>query len=222
VVIAALAYWFITSFFIRAYEVKTTSMDPSLTESDFVLVSPILYGIKAPFLEKDFRGIQIPERGDLVVIVPPYKNETSIFQKALEPVLNFITLQKLNLNRDVQGKDINSYSVKRIIGVPGDTVKVNNFEAFIKPEGQDKFINEFNLISVNYKIILENNAVNWSNTLPVSGNVDEIILKENEYFLLGDNRPFSNDSRCWGPVLFESFIGKVIFRYWPFEKFGEF
>ncbi len=110
----------------------------------------------------------------------------------------------------MQGKDINSYSVKRIIGVPGDTVKVNNFEAFIKPEGQDKFINEFNLISVNYKIILENNAVNWSNTLPVSGNVDEIILKENEYFLLGDNRPFSNDSRCWGPVLFESFIGKVI------------
>ncbi len=222
IIIAVLLFWFTNAFFIRAFEVKTTSMEPTLKENEFILVSPLLYGLKVPFLEIDLKGIQVPERGDIIVFVPPYNIEKSIFQKALEPIMNFITLQKLNLNRDVQGRDINTYSIKRIIGLPGDTVKIDNFEAFIKPASQDKFINEFNLISINYKIILDNDAANWDRNLPVSGNVAEIVLKENEYFLLGDNRPFSNDSRSWGPVLFESFVGKIIFRYWPFEKFSEF
>jgi signal peptidase I len=221
ILIAGLSYWFVSSFFIRSYEVKTASMEPTLEKNDFILVSPFLYGIKIPFFNESFTGIKTPKRGDLVVIIPPYKLEISIFQNALEPLINFITLQKFNLNKDPQGNDLNIYSIKRIIGLPGDTVKVENFEAYIKPAGQDKFVNEFNLISVNYKILLENNADSWENTLPVSGNVFETVLKENEYFLLGDNRPFSNDSRCWGPVLFEDFIGMVIFRYWPFNKFSE-
>lgn len=221
ILIAGLSFWFVTAFFLRAYEVKTDSMEPELKENDFILVSPFLYGIKVPFFKNSFKGIQVPNRGDLVIFTPPYKPEVSVFQIFMEPLINFITLQKFNLNRDNGGRDLNTYSVKRIIGIPGDTVKIVNFEAYIKPAGHDKFINEFNLISVNYKILLENNTLSWEKNLPVSGNVPETVLNENEYFLLGDNRPFSNDSCCFGPVLFESFIGKVILRYWPFDRFSE-
>ena len=49
---------------------------------------------------------------------------------------------------------------------------------------------------------------------------EEITLGDDEYFILGDNRPISKDSRYFGPVKEDEIIGKVIFRLWPFNKFG--
>jgi signal peptidase I len=57
--------------------------------------------------------------------------------------------------------------------------------------------------------------------IPFSGDGEEITLREGEYFVLGDNRPESSDSRSWGPLPSSRIVGKVIFRYWPPHSLGK-
>ena len=87
--------------------------------------------------------------------------------------------------------------IKRIIGMPGDTVSIRN-----------------NTIYVNGEEVEEDYAYGETS------DYEEITLDDDEYFILGDNRPISKDSRYFGPVKEDEIIGKVIFRLWPFNKFG--
>jgi signal peptidase I len=95
--------------------------------------------------------------------------------------------------------------IKRIIGTPGDKVRISGGKVYLNGEE-----------------LLEN-------YLPVSaftpsGNFAregvEVVVPDNQYFVLGDNRTGSSDSREWGFVKREEFIGKVFFRYFPFNRFG--
>ena len=91
----------------------------------------------------------------------------------------------------------NEIIIKRIIGMPGDTVSIEN-----------------NTVYVNDEEIEEDYAYGETS------DYEEITLEDDEYFILGDNRPISKDSRYFGPVKEDEIIGKVIFRLWPFNKFG--
>ncbi len=87
--------------------------------------------------------------------------------------------------------------IKRIIGMPGDTVSIKD-----------------NTVYVNGEEVEEDYAYGETS------DYEEITLDDDEYFILGDNRPISKDSRYFGPVKEDEIIGKVIFRLWPFNKFG--
>ena len=87
--------------------------------------------------------------------------------------------------------------IKRIIGMPGDTVSIRD-----------------NTIYVNGEEVEEDYAYGETS------DYEEITLDDDKYFILGDNRPISKDSRYFGPVKEDEIIGKVIFRLWPFNKFG--
>ena len=87
--------------------------------------------------------------------------------------------------------------IKRIIGMPGDTVSIRD-----------------NTVYVNGEEVEEDYAYGETS------DYEEITLGDDEYFILGDNRPISKDSRYFGPVKEDEIIGKVIFRLWPFNKFG--
>lgn len=91
----------------------------------------------------------------------------------------------------------NEKIIKRVIGMPGETVSIKN----------DK-------IYINGKII--DNSFAYGTT----SDVDKIELGEDEYFILGDNRLISKDSRYFGPVTKGEIIGKVVFRLFPFNKIG--
>ena len=91
----------------------------------------------------------------------------------------------------------NEKIIKRVIGMPGETVSIKN----------DK-------IYINGKII--DNSFAYGTT----SDVDKIELGEDEYFILGDNRLISKDSRYFGPVTNGEIIGKVVFRLFPFNKIG--
>lgn len=94
------------------------------------------------------------------------------------------------------------YYIKRIIGLPGETVEIKNGKIYIYNQ---EFPNGFEL-KENFK------------TTPLNLNEKlKITLKDNEYFVLGDNRQASFDSRKWGPLSEENLIGKVILRLWPPE-----
>ncbi len=93
-------------------------------------------------------------------------------------------------------RDTTKDFVKRVIGLPGEKIGV---------KGGDVFIDGEHLIEP-YLTSRDTSSAN------------EIILGENEYYVMGDNRRGSNDSRNWGPVAGELVLGKVWFVYWPFSK----
>lgn len=92
----------------------------------------------------------------------------------------------------------NEIIIKRIIGLPGETVAIKNGKIYINnKEYDDKF------------------------AYGETSDYDKITLEDDEYFILGDNRIVSKDSRYFGPVKEKEIIGKAIFRLFPFNKIGK-
>ena len=94
--------------------------------------------------------------------------------------------------------------IKRVIGVPGDTVGLENSKYIVNDVALDE-----NYIPADYV------------TLPgafMKGRT--VTLGPDEYFVSGDNRPYSSDSRAWGPIGKSEIVGRAFFRYWPANVMG--
>lgn len=89
--------------------------------------------------------------------------------------------------------------IKRVIGLPGDTVEVKNNHFFVNNvQLSEDYIPE------SYKILPGNFTKNGPVTVP-----------DGQFFVSGDNRPYSSDSRQWGPINKSNIVGRAFFRYWP-------
>jgi signal peptidase I len=97
-------------------------------------------------------------------------------------------------------KDPSKSFIKRVIGVPGDVVSVNNGQVFI-----------------NNRLLEEKYVPRGYQDLE---SFPPMRVKEDHYYVLGDHRNASNDSRSWGLVPRKYIYGKAVFRYWPVEKAG--
>ena len=95
--------------------------------------------------------------------------------------------------------------IKRITGLPGDSIKVENCHILVN--GQ--------ILEEEY---LPENLCTSAGHFWQSG--QSITLDENQYFVSGDNRPYSSDSRDWGTVPEKNIVGKVWLRYWPVDRVG--
>ena len=94
--------------------------------------------------------------------------------------------------------------IKRVIAVPGDTVEVKDNAYYVNG---DRLPEPY--IPSDYEI------------LPGFFTKDRVVfLEEDEYFVSGDNRPYSSDSRAWGPISKSDIVGKAFFRYWPVDEMG--
>jgi signal peptidase I len=221
VLIALVLYLVVSRFAASTYSVESVSMEPVISPADRVIVSELAFGARVPFTHARLPGLQLPMRGDLVVVQPPLLGGPTIAARLFEPLANFFTLQKVTLHRDLYGMRVNLCMVKRVIGLPGDTIRLKSYVASIKPRGASDFVPEQQLIRQHYMPITASPAKGWSDALPLSGNGEDLVLGSDEYFVLGDNRPSSSDSRSWGPIGIERFIGKVVYRYWPPQSFGK-
>lgn len=217
-----LLFLLLTNFVILSVDVESESMSRSIERGDRIFASPILYGMDIDLFSNKITGFEKPQRGDLVLVRPPYYKNLDFPFNVFDTMLKFITLQKISLNTDATGKRIDSLFVKRIIGLPGDTVKVSNFTAYVKNRKAEDFLKETEIIPVKYMINIDEKyfVKGWKDGFPYSGNSDEVQLGENEYFVLGDNRMNSNDSISWGAINYSNIVAKVFFRYWPFDRFG--
>jgi signal peptidase I len=100
--------------------------------------------------------------------------------------------------------DKKKFFIKRIIGLPNEKVQIKKGEVYIfNEEKEDGFI------------------LDEKEYLPIGLKTKEdmsVELKDDEYFVMGDNRMFSSDSRAWGPITKSEIIGKVLIRAWPLDK----
>ncbi|MCP5048924.1 MAG: signal peptidase I [bacterium] len=94
--------------------------------------------------------------------------------------------------------------IKRIIGLPEEIIEIRGGDVYIN----NKMLDEPYL---NIK----------RNLMYTSINAKPLLIQPGHYFVMGDNRPVSHDSRIFGPVPEKYIYGKTLFRYWPFSRFGK-
>jgi len=94
--------------------------------------------------------------------------------------------------------------IKRVIGQPGESIEVHDNAIWINGRKLDE-----PYIPKDFEI-LPGPATRGKS----------VVLGPNEYFVCGDNRPYSSDSRSWGPITKNDIVGKAVFRYWPLNKAG--
>ena len=234
------------AFVIDAFKIPTGSMKDTLLEGDFILVNKTAYSISTPH--------QIPFWGKRLA-------RTELISTG-KPEFNDIVALEIPANIYDPGAEDYSVLVKRIIGLPGDTVEIKNQELFInnikyrtpsyiklnlnespvEKVNKDLFPynNQWSLenygpivipqkgmtVELNPKnILLWQNAINTdygSKIISVEGTVinlnnqpiREYTFKQDYYFVLGDNRKNSIDSRYFGYIPQEWLIGKAFMIYW--------
>ena len=187
--------FFLRSFLVEPFQIPSGSMIPTLQVGDFILVNKFAYGLRVPVLNKTFIPVGKPQRGDVMVFFPPHQPKT--------------------------------YFIKRVIGLPGDKVRYTNNVLYlndveVKQEFVKKAFPEWGSFCMNYqqKLTVVNEDLNGvvhkmqkcdqPSSLSVNGTW---VVEEGHYFMMGDNRDNSGDSRVWGTVSEDAIVGKA-FAVW--------
>ena len=178
------------SFLVEPFQIPSGSMIPTLEVGDFILVNKFSYGIRLPVIDTKIIDIAAPENGDVMVFIPPHQED---------------------------------YFIKRVVGIPGDRVRYENKTLYINgvEQGQ-RFFSQTPPTGpkqVQYQEKLGGKAhLIQTNTRPDS-RVQKWLIPEGHYFMMGDNRDQSNDSRYWGLVSEDKIVGKA-FAVWLHKKPG--
>lgn len=220
VLLLFLVYQIITAVFLGSFQIGSESMRPSLSSGQRIFVSPIAYEAKLDMFKLSIPGFSRPGRGDMVLIETPYAPDARFFKTIARRITLFFTLGRVDTENSGELPWRNRYVIRRIIALPGESVKIEDYTAYVKTKGGNSFESEHELSAVQYEILVADLPENWKEGLPFGGRMDQVILKENEYFILADSRVGFFDSRHWGPVTLKSIRGKVLFRYLPVRQFG--
>ena len=132
--------------------------------------------------------------------------------------VRFFTGQQISLFEKNNFPGTNS-QLRRVVGLPGDRIYMRDYVLYVKPADGKYYLTEFEIAKHPYNVTFFTAPPEWDSYLGVKGSFDEILLADNEYFVLGDNRKSSDDSRLYGPVKLENVRGKVLLCYFPFNKF---
>ena len=194
-----LGYLVLTHFFITTHRVSSAAMEPELKPGDLVLSTPLVYGPTIPFTSVHLPGFGKPERGDLVVAVPPYYKRPPIYLRIANSIVRFFTLQQVSLIHPTPQWD-HRLVIKRILGLPGDTIRMKDYMISVRTPGSVTFSPEYQITSSRYTLVRTGLPPDWTKSEPFSGTMPDLTLGPDQYFLIGDDRVGSVDSRYFGPV----------------------
>lgn len=193
----------IIKFLIFPVRQTSISMEPDFPQQSMIMVSPLV---------KNY------VRGDVVLLNQRMQKDAKFYEMAWNSVYSFFTAKQFSY---FEKDDIPSTKeeLRRVVGLPGDTIYMKDYILYVKPQGQKHFLSEFEISEHTYNLSFCVSPAEWDNSIGVKGTFDEIKLKDNEYFVLSDNRKTSDDSRLWGAITSDKIKAKVLICYFPFNKF---
>ncbi|MBC8478497.1 MAG: signal peptidase I [Candidatus Delongbacteria bacterium] len=198
IVSVTVTVFLIRTLVVEAYRVPTGSMERTILPGDFLLVNKFLYGIRTP----DWIGIPFTDIGfDL----PVYR-----FPEFVEPDRGDIIVFKYPRDTDVN-------FIKRCVALPGDTLEIRDKQLFIN--GVESTLDS-HLQFLSSRIIPA--GYQDPRITPAGlGNKDNygpVVVPADKYFMMGDNRDNSEDSRFWGFLPRENIVGKAWIIYFSWEQ----
>jgi signal peptidase I len=212
------AFCFVSGLLVGAFSVSSEAMKPGLQPGDLVLGSPLAYGPLTVFGKPP--APTRPDRGDLVLVDPPYAARPGFWASLADSFVRFVSFQRLSLKDPESAEVLKGPFIERVIALPGDEVRMDDFVFKVRPAGTEHFLTEFELSDSRYDITKGSLPEGWSEADPLSGTMPPRILGKDEYFVAGDNREAASDSRLWGPLGIARFRARIFLRYWPFSRFG--
>lgn len=209
-----ISFEILINYFIKTYRIENDIMAPNLLPGNHVIASSLRYGINIPFSYKKLLVFDMPKRGD-IVLISQNRVQGGVFYQTGNAIIKFFTFQQIHLPRP----STNSYhqTVRRIIGIPGDTIYMNDFLVYNKTKASLHYLSEYEVSQQAYDLVVEKSTF-WPEDLPFSSKFDEITLGENQYFVMSDNRSKINDSRYWGVITLDDIVAKILFVYWPYKN----
>jgi signal peptidase I len=174
---------FLKQFVVQAFYIPSESMVPTLQVDDRLMVDKLVYRIRDP------------RRGEIIVFIAEHGEKQSFGQRVKSIFLEGFGVQRPG---DVD-------FVKRVIGLPGETVELVGGTVYITPPGGERFA-------------LDEPYVHFTD----ESDHGPIVVPEDSYFVLGDNRPASADSRVRGPIARADIVGRARLRIWPLGRLSRF
>lgn len=203
--------FFLRSFLFEPFKIPSSSMVPTLQIGDLILVNKFTYGVRLPIINKKIIDINDPQRGDVMVFKYP--------------------------------KDVSLDYIKRVVGIPGDKIVYKNKRLTINDEVisytqlpdylDEEHLSYFQqylekLAGTNHKILVDDrisSTVSSPDNFPgrelcnYSNDGFTCTVPAGQYFLMGDNRDNSLDSRYWGFVPDQYIVGKAFFVWMNLNNF---
>ena len=181
------------SFLVEPFRIPSNSMMPTLLTGDFILVNKYEYGIRLPVLNNKILSIGEPQRGDVMVFRFPEDDKTPF--------------------------------IKRVVGLPGDHITYRDKTLMINGNSVDQekigiyqgvgsglAMTGANILTEHLDPVLHNILITPDRR---SKEIEDFVVPDGEYFVMGDNRDNSLDSRFWGTVPDKNIIGRA-FRIWMY------
>jgi signal peptidase I len=180
------------SFLFEPFQIPSSSMVPTLEVGDYILVNKYTYGLRLPVLRDKVVSINSPERGDVMVFFPPHQNKT--------------------------------YYIKRVIGVPGDLIEYRDKHLWVNSEQVPR---EWLDSGSGDSKRTRKGSETVGDDAPYLMQIDNlrpardfsVRVKPGHYFMMGDNRDNSSDSRVWGQVPERDIVGKAVAIWMHWESF---
>jgi len=186
-----LVVFVLRSFLVEPFQIPSSSMVPTLLVGDYILVNKFTYGVRLPVIRTKVLDLNQPQRGDVMVFFPPHLNKT--------------------------------YFIKRVVGLPGDKVRYVGKKLYVNgelvpqqmlaqlPPARPRFqLSQEQLGETDHQIQTDLLRHNDDFT---------VIVKPGHYFMMGDNRDNSSDSRVWGQVPERDIVGKAFAIWMHWESF---
>lgn len=195
-------FLFLRTFFIEAYRIPSPSMVPAMLVGDWLFVNKLRYGPHIPFTKTNLPGYADPQRGDIVVFISPTQID--------------------------QPDDPNPILVKRLIGMPGDTLYSRDGVVHINgvpqrqgyqaaSDGGAAADETHPLFAWQARIALDSSRFGAAPSSPTLDDWGPLVIPAEHFWMMGDNRYNSKDSRYWGIVPRANVRARPLFVYYSYN-----